>query len=617
MAAIIEVEYFNSFWLKKISDNGGSYPLAQAVPNAIYPGTDPTGYNLYNNSPAFPGPAGNTTYSDTWEPDWFIEESRIRGGYNNTSVDFGVKAYIEEENVQTDGRSSALIYSGIFNSRTGINQTNEFPTAFEITRSLDPAYGSVQKLYAEDTNLICFQERKVSRALIDKDAIYSAEGNATLTTTDRVIGEFVPYVGEYGISKNPESFAKFGFRKYFVDKDQGTVMRLSRDGMTEISAYGLTDYFRDRLQEIPNNRTVVKANATNQDITGVPSTSNTVTVTLTDGRLELGMIVELNGIEQPTTIYITDISFGGGTTYTVTLSEQLTFPNLVTGDSLVFINSLPTRIVGGWDIYNRNYVLSLQDTSSYFPLPSPQYSNGKTNTYSTLCFDDQINGWVSFYTYKPDWMFSVKDRFWTTSQYNSPDDNAAMGYLHYVDLKIGANQGNYGIFYNEANESAIEFIFNDVPSVVKNFQTISYEGDNGWEVDYFYSSAQEFDKYTTNTGTFIHLSYRDDTVAIKSYDEGVYYVNGFKERSGFLRKENRYVANLLNNSETRPEEVVTGRDDVVFVNPNGSIDSLQGGNKISGIKGYFSIVRMSTDNTTDIRGRKELFSVGTKYVISS
>ena len=100
MAAIIEVEYFNSFWLKKISDNGATYPLGQAVPNAIYPGTDPTGYNLYNNTPAFPGPAGNTTYSDTWEGDWFIEESRIRGGYNNTSVDFGVKAYIEEENVK-------------------------------------------------------------------------------------------------------------------------------------------------------------------------------------------------------------------------------------------------------------------------------------------------------------------------------------------------------------------------------------------------------------------------------------------------------------------------------------------------------------------------------------
>jgi hypothetical protein len=75
-------------------------------------------------------------------------------------------------------RSNALIYSGIFNSRTGINNTNQFSVGESITKSTDPANGSIQKLYAEDTNLIVFQENKVSRALIDKDAIYSAEGNA-------------------------------------------------------------------------------------------------------------------------------------------------------------------------------------------------------------------------------------------------------------------------------------------------------------------------------------------------------------------------------------------------------------------------------------------------------
>ena len=28
---------------------------------------------------------------------WAIEESRIRGGYNNTSTDYGAKAYLVEE----------------------------------------------------------------------------------------------------------------------------------------------------------------------------------------------------------------------------------------------------------------------------------------------------------------------------------------------------------------------------------------------------------------------------------------------------------------------------------------------------------------------------------------
>ena len=187
---------------------------------------------------------------------WYEEEARIRGGYNNTSVDFGVKAYIVEDNASQQNRISALIYSGLFNSRTGINNTNQFSVGRDITKSADPANGSIQKLYAEDTNLIIFQENKVSRALIDKDAIYSAEGNATVTSTQLVIGQIVAYGGEYGISTNPESFAVYGYRKYFTDKKRGCILRLSKDGITEISSYGMHDYFRDQLSVINSQKLV-------------------------------------------------------------------------------------------------------------------------------------------------------------------------------------------------------------------------------------------------------------------------------------------------------------------------------------------------------------------------
>ena len=139
--------------------------------------------------------------------DWLLEESRIRGGYNNTSLDFGVKAYLVEDETKQSHKFSGLIHSGPFNSRTGFNATNQFSVAEDITRTVDPANGSIQKLYAEDTNLIIFQENKVSKSLIDKDAIYTAEGNPQVTATNRVIGQNVAYGGEFGISMDPESFA--------------------------------------------------------------------------------------------------------------------------------------------------------------------------------------------------------------------------------------------------------------------------------------------------------------------------------------------------------------------------------------------------------------------------
>jgi len=236
MGAVIEVKYFNSFLLKKVTDN--------VSPNTL----------LYNGSFGIPSDIGGwqryQSSSINQNVSWVIEEARIRGGYNNTSVDFGVRAYTTTEEPNGFIRGNTLIYSGIFNSRTGINQTNVFSVGEDITKSLDPVNGTVQRLYAEDTNLVIFQENKVSKALIDKDAIYSAEGGGSVTSSNLVIGQIVPYAGEFGISRNPESFAIYGYRKYFADRDRNAVLRLSGDGITPISSNGMYDYFRDKFNTI-------------------------------------------------------------------------------------------------------------------------------------------------------------------------------------------------------------------------------------------------------------------------------------------------------------------------------------------------------------------------------
>lgn len=180
---------------------------------------------------------------------WHVEESRIKGAFNAISVDLGVRAHLADGSFSQELRSNSITYSGIYNSRTGVNNINQFPSGAEITKSLDVQGGSIQKLYAEDTNLIIFQEEKVSRALIDKDAIYTAEGGRISASADAVIGEIISYNGNYGIGRNPESFAYFAGRKYFADKPKGMILRLSRDGITEISNNGMRSYFRENLRD--------------------------------------------------------------------------------------------------------------------------------------------------------------------------------------------------------------------------------------------------------------------------------------------------------------------------------------------------------------------------------
>ena len=68
---------------------------------------------------------------------WAVEEARIRGGYNNTYVGQGVKAFLVEDSPNASFRINSLIYSGIFNSRTGINDTNVFSVGEDIIKSLE------------------------------------------------------------------------------------------------------------------------------------------------------------------------------------------------------------------------------------------------------------------------------------------------------------------------------------------------------------------------------------------------------------------------------------------------------------------------------------------------
>ena len=398
MGAVIEVKYFNTFILKKtISDDEPIWNGSFGVPQ------DLGGYKVV---------AGGAETAD-----YAIEESRIRGGYNNTTVDFGVKAYIVEDERVGTYRKSSLIYSGIFNSRTGINQTNVFSVGEDITKTADPANASIQKLYAADTNLIIFQELKVSRALIDKDAIYNAEGGGAVTASNLVIGVIQPYAGEFGISKNPESFASYGYQKYFSDQNNGAMLRLSLNGIEEISVYGMRDFFKDDLNRI---------------------------------------------------------------------------------------GASGSQAIGAYDIHNNQYVISLQENAS--------------STYNTLSFDEQAKGWVSFFSFEPEQMFSIKNNFYTVKsgeiweQYASPIEHPS------------AKRGN---FYGSNYPSTVTVAFNAAPANSKTFKTVSYEGANGWKLTSLisdptgantspaitWSSSNDLTNLTTATSQFPSLY---------SYYEGEY-----------------------------------------------------------------------------------------------
>jgi len=609
MAAIIEVEYFNTYVLKHIetkdpgfaAESDAFYTLPQVTFEPVFPGLgqtpDYTRFPVYmDRTPNYPGetygnPPVDTNFI-TNTLDWYVEESRIRGGYNNVSTDLGVRAYLEEEEPIQQHRFNALIYSGLYNSQTGFNGTNQFIVGESITRALDPVNGQIKKLYAEDTNLIVFQQDKVNRALIDKDTIYTTEGGTSTLPPGQVIGQITPYLGQYGISDNPESFAAYGYSKYFADKNRGTIMRLSRDGLTEISNYGMLDWFRDNLAALPLTDTAytVTAQVSNPPIVST-NPSSTIKLVLnslsatnpvnSEAVISLGSqmtIVPASGpsvaIQGSVQSVIEDT---GNNTVVVEYSNTFTLPSNTTGYSVIFTSLTNSRIVGGWDIHNKQYVVSLQAT--------PAYITQESNSYSTLSFDESINGWVSFFTYKPTFMGSLKNKYYTFHKNEL--------YQHYYDNPNGVYRGR---FYGVDSPSKITFVFNPVSSTRKNFKTINYEGSNGWEVVSFIGDKTEkiplYDSGVVVSGSW--TSVEDSTSSVYSYEQGYYTENGIPKRAGFNRQQNLYVANLINNTSPSQGEIIYG-------------------NYMTGIKGYYATVTVQTDTVTDNGGVKELFQVGSLY----
>jgi len=177
-----------------------------------------------------------------------VESSIIADDFNEDKIDNGVKAStIIDKEYSERTKESSLIYSGIFNDETDVNKLNEFNTGLKTTKELNPEYGSIQKLHTRNTDLIALCEDKILRILANKDALFNADGNVNLTSTQNVLGQAVAYNGDYGISKNPESFANHGYRAYFSDKARGAVIRLSKDGLTVISDKGMSSFFRENL----------------------------------------------------------------------------------------------------------------------------------------------------------------------------------------------------------------------------------------------------------------------------------------------------------------------------------------------------------------------------------
>lgn len=177
---------------------------------------------------------------------WYngFESNRIGDNFNDKMMILDTKPLAPIDNYQEITRIGSLTYSGVYEGTTQVNRVNEFNLATTNYKDMDTKYGSIQKLYSLDTDLLVFQELKTLRVMYSKSVLYTADGQGTLIQSSEVLGQEVGFTGEYGIGLYPESFAIKGNRIYHINGDRSSLLRLSTDGYTEISEVGMKDYFR-------------------------------------------------------------------------------------------------------------------------------------------------------------------------------------------------------------------------------------------------------------------------------------------------------------------------------------------------------------------------------------
>ena len=390
------LDYISEVRFKKVESNGDQPPL-----NVIY--SQSLGINVAPENTGF-----FIIDIDVWKwpvnLSWFncyswgngIESDRIRDDFNAPTIDNGVKVSTTFLGYGEEQKGSGMIYSGIYNSTSGVNNLNEFNQAEKITKDLNPSYGSIQALKTRDTNVVVLTEDKVLQVTTNRDALYNADGNPQLLASNRVLGTAVPFAGDYGISNNPESLAWDQFRLYFTDMQRGAVLRLSGNGITPISNVGMKTWFRENLRKTYN-------------------------------------------------------------------------------------------LVGSFDGVNGEYNLTL----NYLP--------GMNEEDKTVSFNEASKGWTSFKSFIPQSGLTVGGKYITGKQTKPtiPDgvvENQKSFTLweHYVDIKNQDDEIiNRNIFYSPTSfivtgdgsnadpyftSSSINILFNDLPSSIKSFNSIDYEG---------------------------------------------------------------------------------------------------------------------------------------------
>ena len=201
----------------------------------------------------------NTEFQNCFSFGNGVESYKIRDSITRSSFGLGnrTSSVLKGDEFKQVRRFADLTYSGIYNYN--INNLNEFNLGLLNFKALEPSFGVIQKLFARQTDILVLQEDKISYVLAGKNLLSDSSAGGVITSAPDVLGTQIARMEEYGIGNNPESFAEYGFEKYFTDSKRGVVVQLkgsaySNEQLAIVSGLGMSSWFRNLFLDNPNTQ---------------------------------------------------------------------------------------------------------------------------------------------------------------------------------------------------------------------------------------------------------------------------------------------------------------------------------------------------------------------------
>lgn len=155
--------------------------------------------------------------------------------YFPSAVNSNGRAFIYDANANQNRFPVMYRWSLDYQADTNVNQSNRFYS--QNLDNVDRRFGAIKRMMTWDRMLTFFQERKCGQTGVYQKFISDNSGGSQLITTSSIITDnnVQYYTGNFGVGNQPDSVVQSGYVYYFVDPIKGKQLRLSRDGITDLS----------------------------------------------------------------------------------------------------------------------------------------------------------------------------------------------------------------------------------------------------------------------------------------------------------------------------------------------------------------------------------------------